>query len=80
MEIAVVIFIGEKTRLAVDAALNDVQRVIRKVNSGATRHGLLAQFRKLNVSDPFGPHCPLKIERDCMVDNRDTYPASPIFR
>jgi hypothetical protein len=28
MEIAVVIFIGEKTRLAVDAALNDVQRVI----------------------------------------------------
>jgi hypothetical protein len=49
MEIAVVIFIGEKTRLAVDAALNDVQGVISKENSGATGHGYW--IRKLNVSD-----------------------------
>ena len=51
MEIAVVIFIGEKTRLAIDAALNNVQRVIGKKNSGATGH--IQWFGKLNVSDPF---------------------------
>jgi len=38
MEIAVVIFIGEKARLAVDAALNDVQRVIGEQYAGATGH------------------------------------------
>jgi hypothetical protein len=38
MEIAVVIFIGEKTRLAVDAALNDVQRVVSEQNTGAAGH------------------------------------------
>jgi len=37
MEIAVVIFICEKTRLAIDAALNNV-RVIGKKDSGATGH------------------------------------------
>ena len=52
MEIAVAIFIGEKTRLAIDAALNNVQRVISKTDSGATGH--IQWFRKLNVSDPNG--------------------------
>ena len=40
MEITVVILIGEKARLAVDAALNDVQRVIGEKNAGAAGHYL----------------------------------------
>ena len=51
MEIAVVIFIGEKTWLAIDAVLNNVQRVISKKNSGATGH--IEWLRKLNVSGRF---------------------------
>jgi hypothetical protein len=39
MEITVVILIGEKTRLAVDAALNNVQRVIGEKNARAAGHG-----------------------------------------
>ncbi len=39
MEIAVVIFIGKKARLAVDAALNDVQRVVGEKDAGAAGHG-----------------------------------------
>lgn len=39
MEITVVILISEKARLAVDAALNNVQRVIGEKNAGAAGHG-----------------------------------------
>lgn len=47
-----VILIGEKARLAVDAALDDVQRVIRKENARTAGHGYW--LKKLNVPDPFG--------------------------
>ncbi|KAB2924788.1 MAG: hypothetical protein F9K30_08725 [Dechloromonas sp.] len=46
-----VILIGEKARLAIDAVLNDVQRVTGQENARTVGHGYW--FRKLNVSDPF---------------------------
>lgn len=52
MEITVVILIGEKARLAINAALHDMQRVIGEKHTRAAGHG--QHFRKLNVSDPFG--------------------------
>lgn len=39
MEVAVVVLLGEKARLAVDAALNDVQRNFRELETRAARHG-----------------------------------------
>lgn len=43
MEIAVVIFIGKKARLAVDTALNGVQRGVGEQDAGATGHFLVGQ-------------------------------------
>jgi hypothetical protein len=38
MEVALVILLGEKAGLAIDAALNDVQRVVGKKNARAAWH------------------------------------------
>lgn len=38
MEITEIVFIGKKARLAVDAALNNVQRVASEQNAGAAGH------------------------------------------
>lgn len=52
IEIPVVVLIGEKARLAVDAAMDAMQRAVGEKDSGAAVHG--QWFRKPNVSDPFG--------------------------
>jgi hypothetical protein len=38
MEVALVVFLGEEARLAIDSALNDVQRVVGQKNSCAAWH------------------------------------------
>ena len=39
MELAVIVLFGEKARLAIDAALNDVQRHFSELETWAARHG-----------------------------------------
>jgi hypothetical protein len=39
MQIAMAVFVGKKTRLAVMSTLHDVQRHTVKVHAGTTRHG-----------------------------------------
>ena len=39
MEVAVVVLFGKKARLAIDAALNDVQRHFSELETWAARHG-----------------------------------------
>src|SRR4030067_104451 len=39
IQIAAIVFIGEKTRLAIIATLDDVDRYIRQSDAGATPHG-----------------------------------------
>jgi hypothetical protein len=51
MEIAVVILIGEKARLTIDAALDNVQRVFSKKYPAATRHHYA--IKKLMALTPF---------------------------
>jgi hypothetical protein len=39
MEVTVVVLFGEKAGLAIDATLNDVQRNVSELETGAARHG-----------------------------------------
>jgi hypothetical protein len=52
MEVALAVLFGEEARLAIDAALNDVQRVIGEKNARAA--WAYQVLRKSNDSDPFG--------------------------
>jgi hypothetical protein len=47
MEVALIVLLGKEAWLAVDAALNDVQRVVGKQNAGATWHVSYSEIKCL---------------------------------